>query len=173
MAGVEQHDVEIRENREVWQSKPLLREIYHDFYERIHREMDPSLAGVVLELGSGIGNFKAHFPSAITSDLFPNPWLDLACDAYRLPFGEQSLSHVILFDVFQYMEAKKIVGNIILIMHFSYISLFHRITLNIKADIILIVLLLNAIFLKIWRRSDFNHISIRRKELCPLPKNDS
>jgi SAM-dependent methyltransferase len=58
-----------------------------------------------VEIGSGIGNLKAHLPAAITSDLFPNPWLDLVCDGYELPFQDGCLSHLVLFDVFHHLEA--------------------------------------------------------------------
>jgi SAM-dependent methyltransferase len=58
-----------------------------------------------LEIGSGIGNLKAHYPSAICSDLFANRWLDLVCDGYELPFATASLSHLVLFDVFHHLQA--------------------------------------------------------------------
>ena len=51
-------------------------------------------------IDSGIGNLKAHLPGAVATDLFPSPWLDLACDGYELPFRPASLSHLVLFDVF-------------------------------------------------------------------------
>jgi len=58
-----------------------------------------------VEIGSGIGNLKAHLPGAISTDLFPNPWLDLVCDGYDLPFRDGSLSHLVLFDVFHHLHA--------------------------------------------------------------------
>lgn len=61
----------------------------------------------MLEIGSGIGNLKAELPDALCSDLFRSPWLDLVCDGYELPFGERSLSHVILFDVFHHLQAPR------------------------------------------------------------------
>jgi SAM-dependent methyltransferase len=39
--------------------------------------------------------------------LFPNPWLDLVCDGYELPFADHSLSHLVLFDVFHHLRAPK------------------------------------------------------------------
>src|SRR5687768_15665256 len=80
---IEQHQIEIQRNLEDWQKKPLLQKIYAEFYNSIVKEIDPTIPGAVLELGSGIGNLKTHYPQAITSDLFPNPWLDLVCDAYE------------------------------------------------------------------------------------------
>jgi SAM-dependent methyltransferase len=50
---------------------------------------------------------KTHLPQAICTDLFPNPWLDLVCDGYEMPFLEGSLSHLVLFDVFHHLQAPK------------------------------------------------------------------
>ncbi len=99
-----QHQTEIERNRRAWESKPLLREVYASFYRRIIGLMDRSLAGRIVEIGSGIGNLKSHLPEAISTDLFPNPWLDLVCDGYELPFAGGSLSHLILFDVFHHLQ---------------------------------------------------------------------
>lgn len=101
---VSQHQIEIERNKVSWEQKPLIREIYHGFYERILSRIDASLPGRVIELGSGIGNLKKHFPDALCTDLFPNPWLDLACDAYHLPFPDASSSNLILCDVFHHLE---------------------------------------------------------------------
>jgi SAM-dependent methyltransferase len=102
---LEQHQVEIQENLRFWQSKPLLQQIYAEFYHRILKVMDPAIPGTTLEIGSGIGNLKAYYPSAICSDLFPNAWLDLVCDGYELPMADASISHLVLFDVFHHLEA--------------------------------------------------------------------
>lgn len=102
---LDQHQAEIQQNRQSWESKPLLREIYRGFYERIVAKIDQSIPGRVVEIGSGIGNLREYFPEAIATDLFPNPWLDLVCDGYELPFRNGTLSHLILFDVFHHLEA--------------------------------------------------------------------
>jgi SAM-dependent methyltransferase len=102
---LEQHQAEIEKNLRFWNNKPLLQQIYAGFYQSIVNLIDPTIRGAVLEVGSGIGNLKTHCPGAICSDLFPNPWLDLVCDGYELPFAEGSLSHLVLFDVFHHLEA--------------------------------------------------------------------
>lgn len=104
-APLEQHQAEIQLNRQSWDRKPLLREIYRGFYERIIAQIDRAAPGRVVEIGSGIGNLREYFPQALATDLFPNPWLDLTCDGYELPFKEGALSHLILFDVFHHLEA--------------------------------------------------------------------
>jgi SAM-dependent methyltransferase len=104
-APLSQHQTEIRRNLEVWQRKELLRRIYARFYERIIALLDPALPGRIVEIGSGVGNLKAHLPRAVSTDLFPNPWLDVACDGYELPFRSETISHLILFDVFHHLRA--------------------------------------------------------------------
>jgi SAM-dependent methyltransferase len=105
MTPPEQHQVEIQKNLRSWEAKPLLQQVYASFYRHILALIDPRLPGRVVEIGSGIGNLKAHVPSAICTDLFANPWLDLVCDGYELPFTDASLSHLVLFDVFHHLRA--------------------------------------------------------------------
>jgi len=107
MTPLGQHQEEIQRNRDAWENKPLLQRIYTGFYERIVAQIDPQLPGKVIELGSGIGNLKRHYPDAICTDLFANPWLDLTCDGYELPFSAASISHLVLFDVFHHLRAPK------------------------------------------------------------------
>ncbi len=102
---VRQHQVEIERNLCAWNRKPLLRGVYAGFYRRILSLIAPGIPGHIVEIGSGIGNLKAHLPTALTTDLFPNPWLDLVCDGYELPFRQASLSHLVLFDVFHHLRA--------------------------------------------------------------------
>jgi SAM-dependent methyltransferase len=104
MTPLEQHQIEIQKNLVSWRRKPLLQKIYAGFYAEILRHIDRTVPGEVVELGSGIGNLKAHFPSAITTDLFPNPWLDQVCDAYEMPFADGAVSHLVLFDVFHHLR---------------------------------------------------------------------
>lgn len=104
MTPLTQHQTEIRQNLQRWASKPLLREIYAGFYQRILALIEPQQPGRIAEIGSGIGNLKSYWPEAIATDLFPNPWLDVVCDGYELPFRDGSLSHLVLFDVFHHLE---------------------------------------------------------------------
>jgi len=104
-APLSQHQTEIQQNLDVWRRKPLLRRIYAQFYEQIQALFDPALQGRIVEIGSGVGNLKSHLPQAVSTDLFPNPWLDVACDGYELPFQPGTISHLILFDVFHHLRA--------------------------------------------------------------------
>jgi SAM-dependent methyltransferase len=100
-----QHQAEILANQQSWSGKPLLREIYDGFYKKICHVIDLTREEPVLEIGAGMGNLKAILPRVICTDLFPNPWLDLVCDGYKLPFKDQAFSHLILFDVFHHLKA--------------------------------------------------------------------
>lgn len=103
-AAIDRHNQEIHENLRHWQRKPELQREYRRFYEEIRRALDGIPHGTVLECGSGIGNLKSVLPEAITSDLFPNPWLDRVENVYKLNFPDASLSGVVLFDVFHHLE---------------------------------------------------------------------
>src|SRR5579862_4132580 len=107
MTPLEQHQLEIQKNLRAWETRPLLKKIYASFYQRILSLIDKSIPGRIVEIGSGIGNLKSLLPDAISTDLFPNPWLDVVCDGYDLPFNDGSLSHLVAFDVFHHLRAPK------------------------------------------------------------------
>lgn len=102
--GVEQHNIEILKNRELWEKKPILRKAYAQFYREIARRLNPAVPGLIVELGSGMGNIKEHIPQSITTDIFPNPWLDRIENAYHLSFGKEEVGHLILFDVWHHLR---------------------------------------------------------------------
>jgi hypothetical protein len=101
---LEQHNREIHENRLFWEKKPLLRRVYAGFYREIAHRVDPAIPGLLVELGSGMGNVKEHLPACITTDVFPNPWLDRVENAYHLSFPAGSVGHLILFDVWHHLK---------------------------------------------------------------------
>jgi SAM-dependent methyltransferase len=102
--NISRHNAEIHENRRHWERKPLLREVYRCFYREIAKALEFVPPGDILECGSGIGNIKSVLPNAITSDLFPNPWLDRIENVYALSYPDKSLSAVVLFDVFHHLQ---------------------------------------------------------------------
>ena len=105
MPPLTQHQAEIQRNLRNWAAKPLLQKIYAGFYNHIVTLMDERVPGRVVEIGSGIGNLRSRLPRALATDLFANPWLDLVCDGYELPFRDGSVSHLVLFDVFHHLAA--------------------------------------------------------------------
>ncbi len=102
--SIDQHDIEIQQNMERWNAKPLLRRIYREFHQRIAEWALPEQRGITVELGSGIGNIKEVIPHCLRTDLFPNPWLDQTENAYRLSFKDSSVATIILFDVFHHLR---------------------------------------------------------------------
>lgn len=100
---LEQHNKEIQENLNSWNSKPLIRDIYKGFYELVLQHIRED-GGEVIEVGAGIGNFKSVYPKAIATDLFPNPWLDRVESAYHLSSGDGSVSNLVVFDVLHHLK---------------------------------------------------------------------
>ncbi len=99
----EQHNIEIQQNQDSWKKKPVLHKIYQDFYQEMAAFLRPEIAGSTVELGSGMGNIKSVIPHCITTDLFPNPWLDRQENAYALKFTDRAISNLILFDVWHHL----------------------------------------------------------------------
>jgi len=99
-----QHNTEIRSNQASWEKKPLIRKIYRIFYELIRERLQHGVAGLTVELGSGQGRIKEVIPDCVTTDIFPNPWLDRQENAYALSFPDRSVGNLILFDVWHHLE---------------------------------------------------------------------
>lgn len=89
------------EYRDIWQRKPALRAVYDDIYRRMLAACVP---GPILEIGGGSGNFKAFAPGTISTDILPASWLDVVCDAQRLPFAAGSFANVAMVDVLHHIE---------------------------------------------------------------------
>lgn len=102
--SINQHNSEIQKKLEVWSRKPLLRKIYHKFYRQVAGFVYHGGKDVVVELGSGIGNIKEVIPGCLRTDLFANPRIDRVENAYSLSFANESVSTIILFDVFHHLR---------------------------------------------------------------------
>ncbi len=92
----------LAERRAKWTSKPILQKLYSRWYGHIQDVLRP---GRTLELGGGSGNLSGFLPEAITSDIVFEPWLDAVMDAQAIPFREESLDNVVLFDVLHHLAA--------------------------------------------------------------------
>lgn len=99
----ETHNDEIQINKQYWEKKPVLRMIYHEFYQLIASYLKPD-SGLTVEIGSGIGNLKSVLPNCICTDMFDNPWLDQVENAYHLSFGDGTVDHLVLFDVWHHLQ---------------------------------------------------------------------
>ena len=102
--SVDRHLQEMLRNRESWEKKPVLQRVYGSFYEEIAAHLTSAAKGPVVELGSGIGVSKNFIQNCITTDIFPNPWLDRVENAYQLKFNDSSIGTLILFDVFHHLK---------------------------------------------------------------------
>ena len=86
--------------RGIWAAKPILRKLYEKWYGHIQHALKP---GRTLELGGGSGNLREFLPEAITSDIVFEPWLDAVMDAHTIPFKDESLDNIVLFDVLHHL----------------------------------------------------------------------
>src|SRR5262249_52271998 len=99
--GVLMCEAILHEHRQVWQQKPALRAIYHDFYERI---ASACREGRSLEIGGGSGNLKEYRHDVVTTDIVTTPWLDAVADAQNLPFANNSFANIVAVDVLHHIE---------------------------------------------------------------------
>ncbi len=102
--GIDLHQEFINKNSEYWNRKPILQKLYGDFYRLIAQHLSNLPESRIVELGSGLGNIREVIPNCLRTDLFPNPWIDQVENAYRLSFADESVSDLILTDVFHHLR---------------------------------------------------------------------
>jgi SAM-dependent methyltransferase len=101
---IQQHNKEIYLNKSSWDKKPALKKSYYELYKKIELQITDKTVGKTLEIGSGIGRIKDIIPYCTTSDIFDNPWLERNENAYQLNYPNNSLSNIVLFDVWHHLE---------------------------------------------------------------------
>ncbi|MBW1765281.1 MAG: class I SAM-dependent methyltransferase [Deltaproteobacteria bacterium] len=123
----------LSERKKIWKSKKILKRLYRHWYCIIGSVLRP---GSILEIGGGSGNFKEFSPDAISSDIIFTPWTDAVLDAHHLPFQNESLDNIVLFDVLHHLinpglffyEAQRVLkqkGKIVLMEpYISWVSFF-------------------------------------------------
>lgn len=80
----------------------MLRRVYAEWHDLLVARLSP-VRGPTVELGSGIGRFKARFPAAVATDVQPTPFADAVVDAGSLPYGAGELANLVLIDVFHHL----------------------------------------------------------------------
>jgi SAM-dependent methyltransferase len=91
----------IDQYRQVWDTKPVLRTVYRNFFDRIAAACTD---GATLEIGSGLSNLRDRMPQVIASDIQFSRDLDLVADAQRLPFADDFLGNIVMLDVLHHIE---------------------------------------------------------------------
>jgi len=94
-------DAVLHRHRDIWQRKPVLRQLYRDWYRDIATWLVP---GRTVEIGGGTGNLKEYASEVCCTDVISLPWLDTVADAQRLPFQTGSLANLVLFDALHHIE---------------------------------------------------------------------
>lgn len=90
-------DPTLQAHKQAWDSKRSLRLVYGEYYRLIARYL-AAVPGRAVELGSGPGELQRVLPGVVTSDLIPNPWVQVCLNAHRLPFADGSLANIALID---------------------------------------------------------------------------
>ncbi len=85
----------------MWDAKPSLRAVYHDYYRRVEQWCRP---GMIVELGAGSGNLKEAMPGVVATDIVAVPWLDAVVDAHALPFAGGSVDSIVGIDVLHHVQ---------------------------------------------------------------------
>ena len=90
-------------NRKIYKKKELIKIIYNNYYINIKKYIYISNKKI-LELGSGGGNIKKVIKKCITSDQFKKENIDRIENIYKINFKKNSISNIILIDVFHHLQ---------------------------------------------------------------------
>ena len=98
------HKDRISKNLQIWLQKPLLRKVYSEFHQLMKGYLCELKDGKIVEIGAGIGKIHETIPNCLCTDLFPYPWVDQIENAYDLSFTDDSLSDLLMMDVFHHLQ---------------------------------------------------------------------
>jgi SAM-dependent methyltransferase len=93
---------EIAKQRRMWEQKPVLRDLYARYFDRVRTNL--ASGEPTVEIGGGSGRLKQELSQEIvSSDVFRTPWVDIQLDAHHFPFQEATLRNVIAIDVLHHL----------------------------------------------------------------------
>ena len=93
---------ELAAQRAAWETRPLLRKIYRDWFRLIETRL-AGVPGPTIELGSGIGTLAEVVPRVERTDVEPTPWSERVVDAEALPYEDATVANLVLVDVFHHL----------------------------------------------------------------------
>jgi SAM-dependent methyltransferase len=91
------------EHRRAWSTNEALRALYADWYGQVAAALPDRRLGRFVELGSGPGLARHYIPDLQLSDIVRAPWHDHEISADHLPFGDQTVGALVLFDVLHHL----------------------------------------------------------------------
>lgn len=104
MRGKNLDDPQTTQKRiEIIHQKKFLKAIYQEWYSLIKAEI-PSSFNWIVEIGSGPGFLKESIPTLIKTEIFYLPGMDIILDAHFLPFSPNSISAIVMTDVFHHLS---------------------------------------------------------------------
>jgi len=93
----------LRDHRRIWAEKPTLRRLYHEqFYGRLLAACTSGAHNV--EIGSGPGFMEEADGRIWRTDILHSPYVHLAADAHRLPFGAGQVDNILGLDVLHHFN---------------------------------------------------------------------
>ena len=84
---------EIYRQRDIWNTKPILKKVYEDIHLRMMKFAGP---GPSLEIGSGGINLCKDYEDTIHTDIQNVPWVDVVSDAHKLPFLKDTFNNILM-----------------------------------------------------------------------------
>jgi SAM-dependent methyltransferase len=88
---------------EILRRKPFLKRLYTDFYQELKSAVPNSGKKTIVELGSGGGFIKDVISNAVTSDVLDLPKVDRIFSACQMPFADESVDAIVMFDVLHHI----------------------------------------------------------------------
>lgn len=85
--------------------KKFLKKLYNEFYSMILNELPAKYSSPILEIGSGGGFLKEYIPGLLTSEILKIKNIDTVLDARRIPFKKESLSGIVMLNVFHHIPS--------------------------------------------------------------------